>query len=460
MSLPLARTSSVSRWNQIMSRWGRFARALGLFSQRRKPIRRPQPISSLERLENRDAPSDTLSALLGQLGASQLLANANIDLPTMPQQSFGQPLNAKNLSSENTDFVDATPPSPNANPRPLTQWLDDDVSIAPRDNISLDDGIGSSGSGAGFGFHGSFSAGSSGDAGFSASSSGFSSPITGFSGGSSFGMTANSNLFDGSPQSTTLANSNANSTSSSSAANQNNTNSSAAQTAAANALAASMNGTSTGSSGSGTGQAGARNMFDSGGGGSASPNSGGQQITNPIFVVAPDAGSQPLVKVYDTNLHFQYSFLAFAQSFTGGVRVALADVNGDGTPDIIAGAGPGGGSQVNVFDGRNGHLLYGFNAFDAGVTDGVYVAAGNLNGDGKQEIIVGTDVGSTAPMVKVFDGSNGNFLFSVLVDNGNVHGGLRVAAGDVKGLGHDDIITGVAPSLSTSFTILTALQLT
>ena len=45
------------------------------------------------------------------------------------------------------------------------------------------------------------------------------------------------------------------------------------------------------------------------------------------------------------------SFYAFAPSFTGGVTVALGDVNGAGKLDVIAGAGPGGGPQVIVVDG-------------------------------------------------------------------------------------------------------------
>ncbi len=62
-SRPLAST-----WQRLMSRWGRFARSLGLFSIRRKPIRRQSPLT-IDRLEDRDAPSDTLSALMGNFGA-------------------------------------------------------------------------------------------------------------------------------------------------------------------------------------------------------------------------------------------------------------------------------------------------------------------------------------------------------------------------------------------------------
>ena len=62
----------------------------------------------------------------------------------------------------------------------------------------------------------------------------------------------------------------------------------------------------------------------------------------------------------------RFQFFAYDPSFRGGVRVATADVNGDGFPDIITAAGPGGGAHVKVFDGTNRKLITSFYAYDAG----------------------------------------------------------------------------------------------
>src|SRR5262249_44054149 len=140
----------------------------------------------------------------------------------------------------------------------------------------------------------------------------------------------------------------------------------------------------------------------------------------------------------------ELQFDAFAPGFLGGVRVARGDVNGDGVPDIIVGAGPSGGPQVEVFDGKTGALLMSFMAFDPAFRGGVYVAAADVNGDGSADIIVGAGAGG-GPQVKVFSGKDGSLLMSFMAYDVNFHGGVTVAAGDVNGDGKADVITGAGP---------------
>ena len=126
--------------------------------------------------------------------------------------------------------------------------------------------------------------------------------------------------------------------------------------------------------------------------------------------------------------------------FAGGVTLASGDVNGDGIDDIIVGAGPGGGPHVKVYDGIDGAEIRSFFAFDSGFQGGIFVAAGDLNGDGAADIIVGAGAGAD-PRVSVFDGQTTALLFSFDAYDPGFTGGVRVAAGDVNGDGVVDIIT-------------------
>ena len=104
-------------------------------------------------------------------------------------------------------------------------------------------------------------------------------------------------------------------------------------------------------------------------------------------IIGPGPGGNPEVQLIEPG--GTRTFPVFDPAFLGGVSVTLGDVNGDGTADIIAGAGPGGGPQVRVLSGTDLSELASFYAFDPSFSGGVRVAAGDVNGDGRADIIVG-----------------------------------------------------------------------
>ncbi len=124
--------------------------------------------------------------------------------------------------------------------------------------------------------------------------------------------------------------------------------------------------------------------------------------------------------------------------------MAAGDVNGDGHADIITGAGRGGGPQLKVFDGVSGGLLFNFLAYNANFTGGVNVGAGDVNGDGRVDIITGPGVGGS-PEVRVFSGKDTLLLRDFFANDLGFFGGVRVASMDLTPDGHADIIAGAGP---------------
>jgi hypothetical protein len=58
------------------------------------------------------------------------------------------------------------------------------------------------------------------------------------------------------------------------------------------------------------------------------------------------------------------SFFAYLPTFAGGVRVAVDDLDNDGTADLVTAAGPGGGPHVRAFDSVSGAERLSLFAYD------------------------------------------------------------------------------------------------
>lgn len=176
----------------------------------------------------------------------------------------------------------------------------------------------------------------------------------------------------------------------------------------------------------------------------------------PVWAVGAAAGDEPRVRVYDADGQQVTSFLAYESTFTGGVRVATADLNGDGTPDIVTAAGPGGGPRVRVFDGATGAAEADFLAYESTFTGGVWVTAGPI-GNGQVGIATGADAGGGS-RVRVF-GADGTGTQDFFAFDTGFTGGVRVALGQSGGTPNVYAASGpgMAPTLR-GFDVATASQ--
>jgi len=165
----------------------------------------------------------------------------------------------------------------------------------------------------------------------------------------------------------------------------------------------------------------------------------------PDILTSTGPGARPRVKIFDGKTGAQVvSFLAFNTSFSGGLFVAAADVTGDGTPDIIIGQGAGALSRVRVYDGKTFNRIANFQAYPNTFTGGVRVAAADLNNDGHADLIVSPGPGSPQPL-EVFDGAQAVNGVMLILDSNFPFGsafnkGIFVAAGDVNSDGTPDVI--------------------
>src|SRR5262245_17875148 len=122
--------------------------------------------------------------------------------------------------------------------------------------------------------------------------------------------------------------------------------------------------------------------------------------------------------------------LGFApySTYQNGVRVAVGDVNGDGRNEIVTAPGGSAFTELKVFDGRTYRELKTLLPFkDAAWWSGAFVATGDVDGDGSAEIVDGLDAGCCTTL-HVLDAASGDELSGFFPYGNRNESGARVAA--------------------------------
>jgi streptogramin lyase len=180
-------------------------------------------------------------------------------------------------------------------------------------------------------------------------------------------------------------------------------------------------------------------------------------------------GTGSTVQVYDVHLNLVRAFQPFG-NLPIQFNVAVGDTNGNGIPDAIVGAGPGGAPHVQVFDGSDNRLLGSFFAFAPGFSGGITVGSDDVNGDGRADIIVGAGPGG-APHVKVIDGTKINqiqadgqiadsaLLASFFAFAPAFPGGVNVTSGDINKDNRNEVVVGAGPGGAPHVKVIDATKL-
>lgn len=170
------------------------------------------------------------------------------------------------------------------------------------------------------------------------------------------------------------------------------------------------------------------------------------QPQTPFIVAGAGKTGAPHVRVFDNKGNETANFFAFSRNLKSGIRVSTADIDADGEDEIVVGSGEGAAPHVRVFE-RDGSLKpIDFRPFHPNSRTGVDVAGGDIDGDGKDEIIMSV-FRNGETWVKVYRYNAQRTIVGewVAYERGQQFGS-SVSAGDIDDDGKAEIITNAGPT--------------
>lgn len=165
-----------------------------------------------------------------------------------------------------------------------------------------------------------------------------------------------------------------------------------------------------------------------------------------ILAVVPARRAPARVRVYDRSLRSVASFLAFPGRQRTGGTVAVGDTDGDDILNVVVGAGYGASPQVRVFSPGSRQVIR-FQPFAATARVGAQVAAGDVDGDGIEEIAVTPIRGATSRVIIYqYNEATGQYRpLTTLTPFGRGHrGGARLLLVDLNEDDHAELLVASA----------------
>jgi len=174
---------------------------------------------------------------------------------------------------------------------------------------------------------------------------------------------------------------------------------------------------------------------------------------------APAFPDQGAIAIFDDSDIASQLFVGWDEynDLNGEARIATGDIDGDGEEEIIIGLGPVAGNaeipggKFQILDDDFTNLGWGqiewpdYNA----INGESWPACGDIDGDGVDEILIGTGVGGKG-RIEVFKFKNGQAVHEKWIKVGwedycEAGGGVRPASGNINSDRRDEIIMGLYP---------------
>lgn len=144
----------------------------------------------------------------------------------------------------------------------------------------------------------------------------------------------------------------------------------------------------------------------------------------PEIVIGMGLGNEPRVHILRKNGTEISSFLAYDKKMGLGVNVAVCDIDGDGTNEIVTAAQRGGGPHIRLFTNTGAPIGKGWFAYAPEMKSGVDITCADTNHDGRAELVTRPALGGE-PRVKIWNGpanEDGELtLVRDFIDDGSVH---------------------------------------